>query len=109
MIKQLQPWAVVDAILAKRNVGTQITDAPIVVGVGPGFTAGVDVHAVVESMRGHYLGRVIHAGQAIPNTGIPGELGGYAKERVLRAPYVGVFREERKICAFLPLGKRLPG
>ncbi|ABO48862.1 biotin/lipoyl attachment [Desulforamulus reducens MI-1] len=105
MIKQLQPWAVVDAILAKRNVGTQITDAPIVVGVGPGFTAGVDVHAVVESMRGHYLGRVIHAGQAIPNTGIPGELGGYAKERILRAPCAGVFRAERQISDLVSAGE----
>ena len=71
-ISILKPDAVVDAILAKRNLGTRITDAPVVIGVGPGFTAGVDCHAVVETMRGHSLGRVIHAGSALPNTGIPG-------------------------------------
>jgi xanthine dehydrogenase accessory factor len=90
-IRELRPDAVVDAILAKRNLGTAITDAPVVVGVGPGFTAGQDCHAVVETMRGHYLGRVIHSGGAIPNTGIPGLIGGFAGERVLRAPADGVF------------------
>ena len=69
-IPVLKPDVVVDAILAKRNLGTRITDAPVVIGVGPGFTAGVDCHAVVETMRGHTLGRVIHAGSALPNTGI---------------------------------------
>lgn len=97
VIKSLRPWAVVDAILAKRNTGTQLTDAPVVVGVGPGFTAGEDVHAVVESMRGHYLGRVIHTGQAIADTGVPGEIAGYTKERILRAPCAGVFRAVKKI------------
>ena len=80
----LHPDAVVDAILAKRNLGTAITDAPVVVGVGPGFTAGTDCHAVVETMRGHTLGRVIYHGSALPNTNIPGLIGGYAGERVLR-------------------------
>ena len=93
----LRPDAVVDAILAKRNLGTAITDAPVVVGVGPGFTAGVDCHAVVETMRGHTLGRVIWQGSAIPNTNIPGLIGGYAGERVLRAPADGVFRPARAI------------
>lgn len=105
VIKEIRPWAVVDAILAKRNTGTQITDAPVVLGVGPGFTAGVDVHAVVESMRGHYLGRVIHTGQAIPDTGFPGEIGGYTKERILRAPCPGVFRAEREIGAVVRAGE----
>lgn len=90
-IASLRPDAVVDAILAKRNLGTRITDAPVVIGVGPGFTAGVDCHAVVETMRGHYLGRVILHGSAIPNTGIPGLIGGFAGERVLRAPADGRF------------------
>ena len=90
-IAALRPDAVVDAILAKRNLGTKITDAPVVVGVGPGFTAGVDCHAVVETMRGHYLGRVLWQGGAEPNTGIPGLIGGFAGERVLRAPADGVF------------------
>ena len=88
---QLRPDGVVDAILAKKNLGTRITDAPMVIGVGPGFTAGVDCHAVVETMRGHYLGRVIRSGGAIPNTGIPGLIGGFAGERVLRAPADGTF------------------
>ena len=87
----LRPDGLVDAILAKKNLGTHITDAPVVVGVGPGFTAGVDCHAVVETMRGHTLGRVIYDGAALPNTNIPGLIGGYAGERVLRAPANGVF------------------
>ena len=85
-IAALKPDAVVDAILAKRNLGTRITDAPCVVGVGPGFTAGTDCHAAVETMRGHYLGRVITDGSPLPNTNIPGLIGGFAGERVLRAP-----------------------
>ena len=87
----LKPEAVVDAILAKWNLGTRITDAPVVIGVGPGFTAGVDCHAVVETMRGHTLGRVIYEGSALPNTGVPGLIGGFSGERVLRAPAEGVF------------------
>jgi selenium-dependent molybdenum hydroxylase system protein, YqeB family len=92
-VSALRPDAVVDAILAKRNLGTKITDAPVVVGVGPGFTAGEDCHAVVETMRGHFLGRVIYEGSATPNTGIPGLIGGFSGERVLRAPADGVFRQ----------------
>ena len=92
-LASLRPDALVDAILAKRNLGTHITDAPVVVGVGPGFTAGTDCHAVVETMRGHTLGRVIYDGAALPNTNIPGLIGGYAGERVLRAPADGVFHQ----------------
>ncbi len=91
--KALQPDAVVDAILAKRNLGTTINDASIVIGVGPGFTAGMDCHAVVETMRGHTLGRAIYNGSALENTAIPGLIGGYAGERVLRAPDNGVFHQ----------------
>ena len=90
-IAELKPWAVVDAILAKQNTGTSIQDAALVIGVGPGFTAGQDVHAVIETMRGHDLGRVITSGTAQPNTGVPGAIGGYTTERVLRAPVAGVF------------------
>lgn len=90
-IRTLHPDAVVDAILAKRNLGTKITDAPVVIGVGPGFTAQKDCHAAVETMRGHYLGRVLYTGSPLPNTNIPGLIGGYAGERVLRAPADGVF------------------
>ena len=93
----LAPDAQVDAILAKRNLGTKITDAPIVVGVGPGFTAGEDCHAVVETMRGHTLGRVIYQGGALPNTNIPGLIGGFAGERVLRAPCGGIFTAVHRI------------
>ena len=103
-IPELKPDAVVDAILAKRNLGTKITDAPVVVGVGPGFTAGEDCHAVVETMRGHYLGRVIHKGPAIPNTGIPGLIGGFAGERVLRAPADGIFHQLLEIGAQVKMG-----
>ncbi len=92
-IRQLCPDAVVDAILAKKNLGTAITDAPVVVGVGPGFTAGQDCHAVVETMRGHYLGRAIYSGSALPNTNIPGLIGGFAGERVMRAPADGIFHQ----------------
>ena len=90
-IQLLRPDAVVDAILAKKNLGTKMTDAPVVIGVGPGFAAGEDCHAVVETMRGHTLGRVIYQGSALPNTGIPGLIGGFSGERVLRAPAEGVF------------------
>jgi xanthine dehydrogenase accessory factor len=96
-IPQWHPDVVVDAILAKRNVGTRITDAPTVIGLGPGFVAGVDVHAVVETKRGHYLGRVILEGSAAPDTGVPGEIMVYASERVLRAPRSGVFVGSRQI------------
>ncbi|WP_300690410.1 selenium-dependent molybdenum cofactor biosynthesis protein YqeB [uncultured Oscillibacter sp.] len=100
----LKPAAVVDAILAKKNLGTNITDAPVVVGVGPGFTAGTDCHAVVETMRGHTLGRALYEGSALPNTGIPGLIGGFAGERVLRAPADGVFHQLLDIGAQVKLG-----
>ena len=88
---KLKPDVVVDAILAKKNLGTKITDAEVVIGVGPGFTAGVDCHLVVETKRGHYLGRCIREGGAIPNTGVPGIIGGYGLERLIRASADGVF------------------
>ncbi len=93
----LAPDVLVDAIIAKRNLGTYIFDAPTVIGVGPGFTAGVDCHAVVETMRGHTLGRVYYRGSAIPNTGVPGMIGGFALERILRAPCDGFFCGVKKI------------
>ena len=86
-----KPDVVVDAILAKRNLGTSMQDAPVVIGVGPGFTAGEDCHCVIETNRGHYLGRCIYRGSAIPNSGVPGNIGGYTTERLLRAPCAGVF------------------
>ncbi len=100
----LQPDALVDAVLAKRNLGTAMTDAPVVIGVGPGFTAGKDCHAVVETMRGHTLGRVYEQGSALPNTAVPGLIGGYAGERVLRAPTDGVFHQVLEIGAMVKAG-----
>ena len=91
-VRLLHPAGVVDAILAKQNLGTTRTDAPVVVGVGPGFTPGVDCHAAVETQRGHNLGRVLWDRPPAPNTGIPGEIGGYTVERLLRAPADGRFQ-----------------
>jgi xanthine dehydrogenase accessory factor len=88
---------VVDARVAKRNIDTTITDAALVVGLGPGFSAGVDCHAVVETMRGHRLGRVIWEGSAHPDTGVPGEVGGKSSSRVVRAPADGLVRWDRRI------------
>jgi xanthine dehydrogenase accessory factor len=97
LVRLLKPWAVVDAILAKKNMGTAVTDADVVIGIGPGFTAGQDAHAVVETMRGHDLGRVITQGIALPNTGIPGNIGGFTSERLIKAPNEGIFQAKRKI------------
>ena len=100
----LKPTVLVDAVLAKRNLGTRITDAPAVIGVGPGFTAGEDCHAVVETMRGHTMGRVYYQGSALPNTAVPGLIGGYAGERVLRAPADGVFHRILEIGTLVKSG-----
>ncbi len=93
----LKPHVVVDAILAKKNLSTEISDAPLVIGLGPGFIAGKDVHLVIETNRGHNLGRLIWEGAAEPDTGIPGNIGGYTAERVLRAPETGRFEALKKI------------
>lgn len=90
IIEKLKPIAVVDAILAKRNLGTTKDMAAITVALGPGFNAGTDVDAVVETMRGHSLGRVIYDGMAIPNTGVPGAIAGFAKERVIHSQTEGI-------------------
>jgi len=91
-ISTLKPDVIVDARMAKRNLGTTINDAPIVIGLGPGFTAGVDAHAVIETMRGHNLGRVILHGQAEADTHIPGLVRGHGRDRVLWAPCAGRFQ-----------------
>lgn len=96
-IRKLEPMALVDAILAKRNLGTSRDMAPITVALGPGFTAGEDADAVIETKRGHNLGRVIWNGSAAPNTGVPGLIGGYGKERVMHSPAKGVLRNVKKI------------
>ena len=96
-IELLKPDVVVDAIIAKRNLGTTINMAPLVIGVGPGFTAGHDVHLVIESMRGHNLARIITDGMAQPNTGVPGNIAGFTSERVIHAPAAGYIHDVRKI------------
>ena len=96
-IRRMRPAAVVDAILAKRNLGTPMDMAALTIALGPGFTAGRDVHYVIETMRGHDLGRIIASGSAAANTGVPGVIGGYGLERVLRAPIDGIFRGLRAI------------
>jgi len=96
-VAAIKPPALVDAILAKRNTGTAMSDAPVVVALGPGFTAGRDCHAVVETKRGHYLGKVYYEGSAAENTGRPGDIGGYTVERILRAPCEGIFLPLKKI------------
>ena len=96
-IELLKPDVVVDAIIAKKNLGTTINMAPLVIGVGPGFTAGQDVHLVIESMRGHNLARIITDGMAQPNTGVPGNIAGFTSERVIHAPAAGYIHDVRKI------------
>ena len=97
VLPRLQPLAVVDAIIAKRNLGTRRDMAPVVVALGPGFEAGVDVDAVIETNRGHNLGRVILHGQAEPDTGIPGLIAGIGRERVLHAPIAGTVENLKRI------------
>lgn len=92
MIGRLHPEALIDAILAKRNLGTTRDMAPLTIALGPGFCAGRDVDYVIETMRGHQLARIIEEGCAIPNTGVPGMIGGYAAERVIHAPVGGTIR-----------------
>lgn len=104
-IPALSPVLVVDAIMAKRNIGTRRDMAPRVVALGPGFTAGVDAHAVVETCRGHDLGRVYTAGTARPDTGIPGTIAGAGAERVVRAPRDGTLRSLRSIADRVAAGE----
>ena len=120
-IKILKPEIVIDAIMAKKNLSTSINDAPIVIALGPGFCAGKDCHAVIETMRGHNLGRIYYNGEAEKNTGIPGSIMGYTTERILRAPKDGIFNqvhqigdivEKDEICAYvddLPVKSNIAG
>ncbi|MEE1009930.1 MAG: selenium-dependent molybdenum cofactor biosynthesis protein YqeB [Agathobacter sp.] len=96
-IPKLKPMAVVDAILAKKNLGTNKNMAPITIALGPGFVAGKDVDAVIETMRGHSLGRIIYEGSAIPNTNVPGIIAGYGKERVIKSPAKGILINVRHV------------
>lgn len=104
-LHRVRPDLLLDATLAKRNLGTSLTDAPLVIGLGPGFSSGVDCHLVVETNRGHDLGRVIGKGAAEPDTGIPGAIGGYTSERVLRAPVAGRFESIRSIGDLVAAGE----
>lgn len=97
LLESLKPHVLVDGILAKKNLGTSRAEAPLVIALGPGFKAGIDAHLVIETNRGHDLGRIITQGEAQPNTGVPGEIGGYTEERVLRAPVKGTFRAAKAI------------
>ena len=98
-IKTVKPHVVIDAIIAKKNLGTNLSEAPVVIGLGPGFEAGKDVHIAIETNRGHNLGRVILNGSPEPNTGVPGSTNGFTHERVLRAPCAGIFNSDLNIGA----------
>ena len=100
----LKPDVMVDAIMAKKNLGTKITDAPLVIALGPGFYAGKDAHLVVETNRGHNLGKIIEEGEAEKDTGIPGSIAGFSVERVLRAPGNGILSNLMEIGASVEAG-----
>lgn len=106
-IKELSPAVVVDAIIAKKNLGTHRDMAPLTIAMGPGFEAGVDVDVVIETKRGHNLGRVIRKGSAIPNTGVPGAIGGYAEERVIHSPAEGRMTGIAKIGTVVKAGETI--
>lgn len=104
---KFRPTVLVDGILAKKNLGTCREMAPVTIALGPGFTAGKDVDAVIETKRGHRLGRVILEGCAIPNTGIPGMIGGVSRERVIHAPAEGIVRNIRRITDVVEKGETI--
>ncbi|AHF07043.1 selenium-dependent molybdenum cofactor biosynthesis protein YqeB [Desulfitobacterium metallireducens] len=106
-LELIQPEIVVDGIMAKRNLGTRRNMASLTIGLGPGFTAQEDVDIVIETNRGHDLGRLIYAGTAQPNTGVPGLIGGYSTERVVYSPQAGVFHAKRSIGEFVKAGEVL--
>ncbi|MBA4391965.1 MAG: molybdenum hydroxylase [Desulfobacca sp.] len=103
----LKPDVLVDAILAKKNIGTRMHQAPLVVALGPGFRGGIDAHLVIETNRGHNLGRILTEGEAEADTGVPGNIGGYTSERVLRAPAEGVFQTHKRITDLVEPGETL--
>ena len=105
LIDVLTPAAVVDAIIAKKNCGTRLGMAPVVIALGPGFTAGKDAHVVIETMRGHNLARLIYQGEALPNTGVPGLVGGESALRVIHAPAAGTLYVLRDIGSSVTRGE----
>lgn len=106
-LHHFHPLALVDGILAKKNLGTTRNMAPITVALGPGFAAGEDVDAVIETQRGHNLGRVIYSGSAAPNTGIPGKIAGFDKERVIHSPAAGILRNAASITDTVKKGQTI--
>ncbi len=106
-LSELRPDVLIDAIIAKRNIGTDMSMAPLVIGLGPGFTVGDDVHRIVETKRGHHLGRVITEGSAAPNTGIPGNIGGHTIKRVYWAQNDGIFTTPHDIGDMIQEGETL--
>ena len=106
-IRGMKPDVVIDAILAKKNLGTTMDMAPLTIALGPGFEAGRDVHFVIETMRGHDLGRIISSGFAAANTGVPGTIGGYGAERVIHSPAAGIFRQHREIADEVQAGETI--
>lgn len=107
VLLEVRPWALVDAILAKKNMGTTREMADKTIGLGPGFTAGQDVDLVIETIRGHNLGRIIGNGSAQPNTGVPGVVGGFGKERVIHSPAKGIFFGKAMIGDMVDQGQRI--
>jgi xanthine dehydrogenase accessory factor len=96
-VEALKPGVLVDGVMAKRNTGTRIGDAPLVIALGPGFTGGVDCHVVIETNRGHWLGRIIYDGSPQPDTRTPGKVKGYARGRVVRAPADGYLHPAARV------------
>lgn len=105
IIDELKPDVVVDAIIAKKNIGTNKSMAKTTIAIGPGFVAGKDVDVVVESNRGHFLGSIILKGSAAPNTGEPGNIAGFTTERVIRANEDGVIKNIREIADIVKQGE----
>ena len=106
-LEQARPAVLIDAIIAKKNLGTTREMAPLTIALGPGFVAGRDVDVVVETKRGHKLGRIIREGAAAPNSGVPGIIGGYGAERVIHAPEAGVFRNRHAIADLVTAGETI--
>ena len=107
ILSAVRPEVVVDGILAKKNLGTNRNMAPLTIGLGPGFFAGTDVDYVIETMRGHQLGRIITKGCALPDTGVPGIIGGYGMERVIHAPASGIICVNAQIGDLVEAGEVL--
>ena len=106
-VAEFEPDIVIDAIIAKRNLGTTSAMAPLVIALGPGFVVGADADVIVETKRGHNLGRLIYTGSAAPNSGVPGNIGGFTKERVLHAPCAGVLHIVRDIGSVVKKGETI--